>query len=106
LEKDIYAILREEGIPFTREKTIGRCHADIFIEPFTVVELQGCYWHGCPKCYKTLSKMQKNAQAKDARRFYFFDKLGFDTQVIWECELEKNPAAVRAKLCNLYEKAA
>src|SRR6266852_5483119 len=66
LEKDVHSILKEEKIPFVKEKTIGRCHADIFIEPKTVIELNGCYWHGCRLCTKTYSKMQLNALAKDA----------------------------------------
>ena len=45
LEKAVYAMLKAEKIPFTKEKQIGRCHVDVFIEPWAVVEIQGCYWH-------------------------------------------------------------
>lgn len=105
LEKAVHALLKEERIPFTKEKTIGRCHADIFIEPKTVIELNGCYWHGCRTCTKNYSKMQLDALAKDARRYAFFQKLGFSVYVIWECQLAKDPEAVRRKLCKIYENA-
>jgi G:T-mismatch repair DNA endonuclease (very short patch repair protein) len=104
LEKDVYKILREEGIPFQREKLIGRCHADIFIGPRTVIELNGCYWHGCPVCTKKLNQMQEESRAKDARRYYFFKKLGFDVRVIWECEVHKDPESVRDLLVSLGKK--
>ena len=42
-EKQIHALLREEGIPFVREKTVGRCHADLLIGERQLVELNGCY---------------------------------------------------------------
>jgi G:T-mismatch repair DNA endonuclease (very short patch repair protein) len=105
LEKAIHSILKEEKIPFTKEKTIGRCHADIFIEPRTVVELAGCYWHGCSCQKKPFSEMQLKAQASDARRFAFFKKLGFSVYVIWEHELEKDPESVRVRLRGIFDQA-
>jgi len=103
LEKQIHAMLKAEKIPFVKEKTIGRCHADIFIEPMTVIELNGCYWHGCPKCQKKPpSDMQKKAMASDSRRLAFFKRLGFQVHVIWECEVEGNHEAVQARLAKIY----
>jgi G:T-mismatch repair DNA endonuclease (very short patch repair protein) len=101
-EKEIHAILREEKIPFIPEKTVGRCHADLFIAPNTLVELNGCYWHG-HDCQGKLTKSQKTAQAKDGRRYYFFRKLGFSLEIIWECDFEKDPESVRARLKTIYE---
>lgn len=100
-EKEIHAILREEKIPFIPEKTVGRCHADLFIAPNTLIELNGCYWHG-HGCQGPLTKAQRAVAAKDGRRYYFFRKLGFNLEIIWECEFEKNPEAVRARLKALY----
>jgi hypothetical protein len=42
-EKEIHALLREEQIPFVKEKTVGRCHADLLIGERQLVELNG--WH-------------------------------------------------------------
>jgi hypothetical protein len=40
-EKEIHALLREEGIAFVKEKTVGRCHADLLIGE---KNLNGCYY--------------------------------------------------------------
>src|SRR3954468_12056397 len=67
LEKRVYDWLEEDDIPFKKEKAIGRhMHVDIFLEPNTCIELNGCHWHGCMICNRELSKAQKVAQVKDA----------------------------------------
>jgi G:T-mismatch repair DNA endonuclease (very short patch repair protein) len=105
LELKVHAWLKEDGIPFKIEKAIGRCHVDVFIEPRTIVELQGCFWHGCMICNRQLDHKQKVAQIKDARRFAFFRNRGFDVIAIWECEVDGEPERVRAVLKALREKA-
>ena len=94
----MHALLKAEKIPFIKERTIGRLHADVFIEPATIIELNGCYWHFHTKCQKTPSAMHKKAMASDARRYAFFQRLGFKVHVIWECQVEKDPEAVRQML--------
>lgn len=101
LEKAVYAMLKAEGISFVREKLIGRCHVDVFIEPRTIIELQGCYWHGCAACTKKLTKEQKEWQNRDGRRHYILRKLGYDVVVIWEHEVRDEPGRVQAMLRGL-----
>lgn len=99
LEKTVYEWLEEDGIAFKREKAIGRyMHVDVFFSPKTCIELNGCHWHGCTICNKTLSADQKIAQNNDAKRYYKIRKLGFDIVVFWECEVEKFPDRVRDQL--------
>lgn len=96
LEKKVYEWLEEDGIPFKREKAIGRhMHVDIFLAPKTCVELNGCHWHGCLICNKDLSKDQQKAQTKDAKRYFSMRRLGFDVVVFWECEVNEYPERVR-----------
>ena len=66
-EKDVYALLKAERIPFVKEKSVGRCHVDIMIGDKMAVELQGCHWHSCKKCFPKPSKWQKAALARDGR---------------------------------------
>jgi G:T-mismatch repair DNA endonuclease (very short patch repair protein) len=106
LEREIHHILIQEQIPFITEKTIGSCHADIFLHPKVVIELNGCYWHGCPKCTKKPKAMHLLARTKDASRYAFFMRLGFEVFVIWECELKNNPEGVRKILRTAADKAA
>lgn len=99
LETKVYSWLEADKIPFDREKAIGKyMHVDIFLAPKTCVELNGCHWHGCLICNKTLSADQKIAQVKDAKRYYKIRKLGFDIVVFWECEVAKYPDRVRSTL--------
>src|ERR1035438_6634257 len=68
LELEIHAMLKAEKIPFVKEKTISQCTVDIFIAPCTIIELQGCYWHGCQSCSKKLTADQKKTQGGHGRR--------------------------------------
>lgn len=99
LEKKVYEWLDDYGIKYKKEKAIGRhMHVDIFLEPKTCIELNGCHWHGCLICNKDLSKDMKVAQMKDARRYHMIRGLGFDIVIFWECEVKEYPERVRAQL--------
>jgi very-short-patch-repair endonuclease len=95
LETTVYGWLEEMEIEFHREYPIGRCHADIFLPPRTVIELQGCWYHGCRSCYRDLTDEQQLAQAKDGRRFAFFRSRGLAVVEIWEHDVLHNPEMVR-----------
>lgn len=102
LEKKVYEWLEEDGIKFKKEKAVGRhMHVDIFLPPKTCVELNGCHWHGCLICNKELSKAQKDAQIKDAKRYFSIRRCGFDIVVFWECEVHEFPERVRETLKTL-----
>lgn len=53
-----------------------------------VVELFGCYWHGCQKCYPNggVGGIKNNRQQRVAA----FKRYGFNCKVIWEHELNKS----------------
>ena len=104
-ERAIHAILKQEHIPFVKEKTVGRCHVDIAIGDKFLVECQGCHWHLCKKCSPKPSVLQRKAGARDARRFWFFSQLGFKVVEIWECELKNDPDGVRRTLRRLGREA-
>ena len=101
LEKKVQDWLTEDGIYFKREFPVGQCHVDIFLPPETLVELNGCHWHGCTKCNEKLSHAQLTAREKDARRYAFLESEGFKLVVIWECEVEHFPRKVRRRLREL-----
>ena len=42
--------------------------------------------------------MHKKALASDARRIAFFQRLGFEVNVIWECDVKADPEKVQARL--------
>jgi G:T-mismatch repair DNA endonuclease (very short patch repair protein) len=76
---------------------------DVFIEPGTVVELQGCFWLKC-KCIMPKagwSAAELAVQARDQARFAFLKSQGYKVVVIWECELANDPERVRKLLRGL-----
>ena len=63
-------------------------------ETNTVYEFNGCYWHGCPKCY--VDNRDKVLHNKKTREQAYQDTLkkeqkikdeGYNLVVKWECEL-------------------
>ena len=48
--------------------------------------------------------MHKKAMASDARRLAFFQRLGFEVHMIWECDVNSDPEKVQARLKNIYGK--
>jgi DNA mismatch endonuclease (patch repair protein) len=103
LDKTVYALLKVLKIPFVKEKKIGRCHVDVFVEPQTIVELAGCYWHKhiCLQPAHGWSPEDEAVLARDVARFAFFKSMGYKVVVIWECELRGGPDKVRARLKKL-----
>lgn len=102
LEKKVYEWLDEDNITYTREKAIGRhLHVDIFLKPNICIELNGCHWHGCMICNKELSKDQKLAQVKDARRYHSIRRMNFDVVIFWECEVNEYGDRVREQIRTL-----
>ncbi len=57
-----------------------------------VVELLGCYWHGCPKHYPNEEK-----QREFEDRVQLFKSFGYATLGVWEHELS-NPEVVKQKI--------
>ena len=62
----------------------------------TVYEFQGCFWHGCPKCYNgdtinsknqiDMSELNKRTLAKNKD----IEDLGYNLVTIYECELTRD----------------
>jgi G:T-mismatch repair DNA endonuclease (very short patch repair protein) len=103
IELKVYDWLKEEKIPFVKEKSIGRCHADVFLEPNIVIELQGCYYHKCPTHHPAKTKEDQLVLSRDRARFAFFRSRGHQIYQIWECEINKCPESTRAKLVEIWK---
>lgn len=80
-----------------------RRHHDIVFGPSsTVVELRGCWWHGCPEHYRTPasnadwwdSKIDRNRERdRDTRER--LEAAGWHLEVVWEHEdLERAAARI------------
>jgi len=54
-----------------------------------IIEVLGCYWHGCPKHFP--HKQKKNFIS----RIELFKRLGYSTLCIWECELNDSMKVIQ-----------
>ena len=77
------------------------------VNTHVVREFQGCFWHGCPKCYPDRDKPRHKMSDQTMRDVYKATRrregalfaMGHSVIVMWECEWEekkKSDDAVRA----------
>ena len=73
-----------------------------------VVFLDGCYWHGCPKCYRAPAsntgywseKFRRN-KARDRKVRRLLRQQGWRVVRFWEHEIESSPARVVERIKSL-----
>lgn len=63
---------------------------DILI-PFTktIIECDGCYWHGCPICNKNLNGFQEEQIKEDRARTNELLEKGYNVIRLWEHDIKK-----------------
>ncbi|CAK5086087.1 unnamed protein product [Meloidogyne enterolobii] len=76
------------------EKKVGNYKLDGWIEEEKlVIEVNGCVWHGCERCYPENNSVLPNGltagkqRDKDSKRLEFIKSQGINVQVFWECEI-------------------
>jgi DNA mismatch endonuclease (patch repair protein) len=74
-----------------------------------VIFVHGCFWHQHPSARCSITglptsntaywepKLKRNA-ARDAENVAMLKELGWKAQIVWECELERNPEKELNKL--------
>ena len=85
----------------------------VFVSYRLAVFVHGCFWHGhdCPRGQRQpasnqsywAKKLGRNKQ-RDAETRAKLAALGWQTQVIWGCQLEKDTAALLKRLFKLRRK--
>ena len=73
----------------------------------TVYEFQGCFWHGCPKCYSgatintknqiDMEELNKRTLAKNKK----IQELGYNLVTIYECELIEKTKSLKSGLLRI-----
>lgn len=95
------AILDAEGIAYERHKVIGHLHPDFYLPVQNlVIEVQGCYWHGCLQCGFDKEAHRKKRK-QDRRRHAYFHNRGHMVREIWEHDIMIGSAYVRAILADI-----
>ncbi len=55
----------------------------------TIIECDGCYWHGCPICKKLINKRIQKQIEDDKRRTQELQNKGYNVIRLWEHEINK-----------------
>jgi len=96
--------MRAEGITGWRRGSMLPGRPDfVFAKPRVVVFVDGCFWHGCPRCYAPpksnraywRGKVAGNV-ARDRRRRTELRRRGWRVVRVWEHTLKRRPAAAAA----------
>jgi G:T-mismatch repair DNA endonuclease (very short patch repair protein) len=98
-EKITENILLKLKIEYIKKMNIGYYNCD-FVVNNTIIEVQGDYWHGNPKFYKTFDKIQQKNINRDKRKLSFLFNKGYTIIYLWENELKTNLKYCEEKLKN------
>ena len=89
LEKLVRGWLDTAGVDYQTQFPVGRCHVDLLLGEKLIVEINGCYWHSCPKCHPENTKADLNKRAKDRRRYKHLLLHGYKLMLLWECQVHE-----------------
>jgi very-short-patch-repair endonuclease len=88
LERSIRATLDRCGVGFEYHKQFRTYIADIYIpDKKLVIEVDGCYWHGCDVC----GYQNKKQEEKDKRRDKWFAAHGYEVVRIKGHDIKTDP---------------
>jgi len=88
-EKIIESLLLKLNIKYIKKENIGYYNCD-FVVNNLIIEVQGDYWHGNPKFYKTFDKIQQKNITRDKRKLSFLKSKNYDVIYLWEYDLKHN----------------
>ena len=96
-EVHMIGILRWNGIKGWRRHSPLLGKPDfVFAKERLCLFVDGCFWHGCPHCYKPPKSNQKYWREKIRRNrrrdkavAYKLRKLGYSVARVWECRLQR-----------------
>lgn len=82
----------------------------VFESSRLVVFLDGCYWHGCPRCYRAPTsntsywseKLRRN-KTRDRRVVRLLRNSGWRVARFWEHEIESSPQRVVDRIRRMLE---
>ena len=109
-ENALLALLRRNKIAGWRRHLALLGKPDFaFPKQKVAVFVDGCFWHGCPKCYtrpKTnrafWDRKREENMARDKRVTRQLRSQGWRVIRIWQHSLKKSPAACLNRICRAY----
>jgi G:T-mismatch repair DNA endonuclease (very short patch repair protein) len=98
-EKAIHTELTKLGVKFDAEHLInGKFCVDVFVPDYNlIIYIDGCYWHACHiHCPNAKKPSYDNA------RIPYLTKCGYNVEIIWEHDIEKQLDEVIKNICLKY----
>lgn len=93
-ERVVAAALRRAGVGFQEQVPVGPWLVDFLLDSGDVVEVHGCYWHGCPRCGM---RVRPERWRLDRAKRTFLERRGVRLIEIWEHDT-KGPFDITAFL--------
>lgn len=111
-EKALILLLKPLGFAKRRNvRTLPGTPDIAFSHVHVVVFVDGCFWHGCPRCYVApkinrqywSAKIARN-QRRDRRVARALRARGWSVVRIWACRLAQDPAACVRRIARIVER--
>lgn len=88
LETQVAGLLDALGIEYTPQYQVGMTHVDFYVPSRNLlIEVNGCWWHGCEQCVENTAEAQEKRQ-QDRKRLYFLRSQGYTVYTIWEHDMK------------------
>jgi len=89
IELFVVAFLSKASIEFEHPYQAGPFNVDFYIPAInTILEVNGCYWHGCEQCGFNDEKARER-RLGDKRRYGALAKQGYKIRKVWEHEIKQ-----------------
>ena len=107
IENIVKNTLTKIGVDFEFQKPIFGSIVDFFNYRLRlIIEVNGCFWHGCPTCYDVnslLSPLQYKRMGSEKALKSSAKEHGFEIFSIWEHEIKESEILVEKKLVDIIE---
>ena len=109
-EIKVRKLLHSMGFRFRLHRTDLPGKPDIVLPKYNaIIFVNGCFWHGCPKCRHAQVRPQTNTAywnrkldrtiQRDKENIEKLQSMGWRVLIVWECETkQKNFACLQQKL--------
>ncbi len=102
-ELKLLKLFREHGISgWRRHQPLPGRPDFVFPKELLAVFVDGCFWHGCPRCYQAPKKNKKfcrdkvtGNQRRDRRVARQLRTEGWSVCRVWECQLKRPVTLIR-----------
>lgn len=89
VEDTVALWLDSQGIAYERQVSVVRWSIDFKIDA-AFVEVQGCYWHGCPQCFILQTPKQRKVASRDKAKATYCRNRSIPLYTIWEHDVRSN----------------